>query len=813
MRYSAEHDAVLLSVRELCALAFRTGDLDLRSSGRAGIGRLALGREVHQLLESRAGEGAEIEVALSDTTEFRGLHYQVTGRADIITEGEILTVEEIKSVGARAFEKAPPEIDRAQAMCYAYFLIRARGAESIRVRLTLCRTDNGEVRSVEEICSAQTAERYYRNLLARVAYRAEILAERGRLLLPSVGTGRFPYRSIREAQDIMLKECYRDIKKGKRLFIQAPTGTGKTVSALYPAVRALGEGACDKIFYLTAKTSTAREAYRAAGDIFNAGSRLRTVALTSREELCRNSAAREDPAGISCHCNPADCPYAKGFYDRVGGAVCDLLSRQSGFPRKVFTEAAEQYRLCPYELQLELSEFCDIVICDYNYAFDPSVYLRRYFEEDGQREGQKYVFLIDEAHNLGDRAAAMYSAELSRSRAERLWELLSVFDPDHAEAFRPLESLISAMRGFRVLCRDDLTRDGNGTEHGFYLCREAMGNFLSTVEECRAALEKWAFLHPDVAFRAELTALIASLRRYLTVAEFYDARFLTFLEIHGEESVARLICLDPSRVLDRAMKKAYASVLFSATMTPLDYFAGILGGGKGAVKVSLPSPFDPSHLCVAAVTGVSTRYEDREKSIRRLVGVIAGTVCAKSGNYMVYFPSYDYMEKVHKAFRERYPDVETVVQERGMNAERKEKFLGAFAEDRRLRVGFCVLGGSFSEGVDLPGKRLIGAIVVGVGLPGLSNERNILRDYYETTGENGFDYAYTYPGMNRVLQAAGRVIRREDDRGIIVLADDRYAEPRYRMLFPDQWKQIQYAGNASELANIAKTFWLETGQK
>ena len=805
MRYDLDRAVVTLSVTELCDMALTCGDLDLRPGHghRPSAARAAIGAKVHRKLQAEAGVLYDGEVAMTNTTVYGGISFEVSGRVDGILRTDPVTVDEIKTVGGKAFDLPPAPMHDAQVKCYAYFLSRERGLETVSTRLTYYRLDDGKTKYLTTAHSAESLRTFYLDLLSRVEYRARILIERETVLRPSVGSARFPYPSVREGQDIMIRECYRDIRAGKRLVVEAPTGTGKTLSALYPAVRALGEGRCDKIFYLTAKATTRREAYRASSQLFAHGSHLRTVVLTAREQICQNEQAKRDPAGVSHHCNPLDCPYAKGFYDRCGAAVCKALPTQYGFARRSILEIADQFHICPYEFQLELSLYCDIVICDYNYVFDPVVYLRRYFEPE-QVAQNRYVFLIDEAHNLADRATDMYSAELKLSQTAELWRTL----PETEETLRgSLEKLNITLQGLHRLCRDTLQKDATGVERGYYLSRTPMESLCSLVCSTRADAEAWLRAHRGDAYETAVCAVSSALKHFETISEYYDERFLTFVTVEGDERCVRLICLDPSSILDTCLSRAHASVLFSATLTPSDYFADILGGGKGAVRVSLPSPFKPSQFCLAVVPTVSTRYEDRARSYKKIATLIAATVSARAGNYIVYFPSYDYMEKVLEQFSQKYPQVETVVQTRGMTAAQREAFLDAFCDDRKLRIGFCVLGGSFSEGIDLPGRLLIGTVIVGTGIPGLSNERNILRDYYETTRERGYAYAYTYPGMNRVLQAAGRVIRREEDRGVIVLIDSRFAEDRYKMLFPDHWSCARYAGDALELAETVSSFW------
>ena len=807
MKYDSETNTVRLPVGELCLLALRGGDLDLRPGARGiGLRRAAEGREAHRLLQKRMAEsGYEAEVPLAGTVEAGGLVIEISGRADGILHGDIPAVEEIKTVTGRV-DRAPSALHEAQGMCYAWLLAKRERVGAVEVRLTCYRPSDEACETTATVRNAEELEAFCTGLLSRVLWRAGYAAERARVRLPSAARCRFPYPALRSGQQTLLTECYRDIRHGKRLFAEAPTGIGKTISVLYPAVRALGEGSCDRIFYLTAKASTRREAFRAAKDIYGAGGHLRTVILTSRERICPDRAAHEDPCGITAHCNPLMCPRAARFFDRVPTALCDLLDHGNGYTRGVIEKAAEDYGLCPYELQLELSEFCDVIICDYNYVFDPLVYLRRYFAKDAPAE--RNVFLVDEAHNLADRARAMYSAELSLTAAEAAWRALPLSAGASARTEtggeKALEDLILALRGCRGLCREGAETDRDGVKHGYYMTHGAMEELIRRAEDCREFLASRA-QRGDMP--PEAVALGSALKKFTVIAECYDSHFLTFLERHGHEVTARLVCLDPSEVLDERLSCAKAAVFFSATLTPTDYFVSILGGGRGAARLSLPSPFDPEKFCLAAVTGVSTRYGDRDQSAKKTAACIAATVSGRRGNYMVFFPSYEYLGRVLEAFRTRYPSVEIIEQTQGMGQRGREDFLARFVDDGRLRVGFCVLGGSFSEGVDLPGGRLIGTVVVGVGLPGLSSERNILREYYDENGEAGYDYAYTYPGMNRVLQAVGRVIRREEDRGVAVLIDDRWREDRFRSLFPKHWSRIEYAGNQKELANIVSMFW------
>ena len=809
MKYNIERACVTMSVRELCEMAYAGGDLDLRPgmSRRASFARAAFGAEMHRKLQASAGANYVAEVSLSHAEQFHGLTFEVEGRADGVIAGEPYVVDEIKTVGARAFEMPPAPIHFAQLKCYAHFLCRAKNLCSIQTRLTYYRIDDGEIRYIEEEHTAEELAEFYADLLARVEYRARILEEHQTILLPAIAGGRFPFSSVRAGQDDLIRACYRAISGSKRLFVDAPTGIGKTVSTLYPALRALGEGKCEKVFYLTAKAATRREAYAASAQLFESGSRHRTVVLTAREQICANKEAKEDAAGISRHCNPQDCPRARGFYDRAPLAICKLLTKQSGYSRTAVEEIATKYNVCPYELQLELSEFCDVIICDYNYVFDPQVHLQRYFGKDVP--AGKYAVLVDEAHNLPDRARTMFSASL---RCSDLLPALGVL-PEGSALREPLQKLLQTMQSYRTLCRDTLQTDGDGVERGYDLNHGAMESFHTAVRKLRPILDAWMRTHRGEVGEREVWTLSGALKRFETIAEVFDKTHVTFVEVEGDELTVRLICLDPSQALDERLRRLHGCVFFSATMVPMSYYADVLGGGKGgsakhSTILHLKSPFDPENFMLCTVNSISTKREDRPRSYKRLVEVIAATASAKAGNYIVYFPSYDYMNRVQELFSKKYPQVTTVVQKRGMTAPEREQFLEAFQADSRLRIGFCVLGGSFSEGVDLPGKHLIGAIVVGTGLPGISNEGNILSEYYENTRGSGFDYAYRYPGYSRVLQAAGRVIRRDDDRGVVVLVDDSWGAEKGNEEWEAHWsKPATVARNAAELAELLRIFW------
>ena len=802
MRYDEKRDVIEISVEELCLSALAGGNIDTRRQARRFHERSADHARIFNKLHLSFGMRYYDRVELQNTCLVEGIYISVRGYADgVLCKNDGYSLDEVR-VGPRdKFVSLDEEqYHRLRATVYAYLLCSAKECDSVEIRQIFFDPEDGDFEVAPEIRDRESLREAYGALLSRVLWRAHVIRDRATVRIPSAQSAVFPYKSLRESQSEMIKECYRDIKHGSRLFCQAPTGIGKTVSTLYPAVKCVGEGVADRIFYLTSKQSIRREAFSAMQRMNGAGALLRTCVLSSRESMCSNAAAKLRGGKLSSSCNPDLCPYAKGYYDRASYAIAELLSAGDAYDSKRIREVAEKYKVCPYELSLDLSELCDVIICDYNYVFSPTVYLKRYF--DGDR-GEKYIFLVDEAHNLPDRARDMFSSRLGSADLEALITMLEENDPLMGATL----SVLGAFERLGRLCDDDTHYSPEGERTGYYVSRQLPEKLSEELEVYAKKTDTWLKNNLEHAAYLYVEDLNYKLYEYRKIAERYGKGYLTFITREGESVSLLLYCLDPADELSCALDRAVASVMFSATLTPTDYFADILGGGKKTVSVSFRSPFPKENLCVAIMDKISTRYEDREKSYKKISSCIAGTVSAKAGNYIVFFPSYSYLEEVKKIFAAKYPKVKILVQKKNMSPSEREEFISAFADDGKTRIAFCVLGGSFSEGIDLPGDRLIGVICVGVGLPGLSNENNIIRDYYEEKSGCGYDYAYTYPGMNSILQAVGRVIRTENDRGIAVLIDDRFAEPKYRELFPEEWKGAKFAGNAQSLAQIARVFW------
>ena len=796
MRYDENSVKIQMSVDELISLAMPHGDLGTKRDSRT---KNPVGTKIHKIIEKATDGEYTPDLSLRHTSLHDGLYYEVTGTAPgIIDNDGGITVDDVYAVKTAYYIDISP-INYAKVKCFAHFICDTQGIESINVRLAYYCSDTKETKFFTKEYSRAALAAFYNNLLEKAKRFALLEKEKAEKRIPSIQALCFPYSSIRDGQKELISAVFRAIKKKRRLLAQAPTGTGKTISALYPAVKAYGEGLCDKIFYLTAKNSTGQSARDALSDMCAAGAELKYVSLSSRESVCFIHCGN---AG----CDPTKCEYANGYHARALDAIYELLSTKSSYDKKLLLETAKKYRVCPHELSLDLSLWCDIIICDYNYVFDPRVYLRRYFDFINGR----YVFLADEAHNLSDRAREMYSCELSLSPFVELYRMLPEKDKILRTATLDAAKLLWAQK---KPMREDIRTDEQGNELGFRMSREMIPGATEKLKKFTDCCERWFYFYRDLDERfaplqSKISDLYFSAREFLGILDCYDERFVTYTELYGKEIKCRLFCLDPSHVLDICMNRAISTTLFSATLTPPEYYSDILGLGKRADTLSLPSPFERDNLCLAAIDTISTRYADRESNTNEVSELIAAAVSAKKGNYIVYFPSYRYMNSVYSHFTASYPSVKTAVQKSGKDKIGTAAFLSQFkAQSDHHFVGFCVLGGSFSEGIDLPGERLIGAVAVGVGIPQISNELNIIREHYEATYEKGYEYAYVYPGMNKILQATGRVIRREGDRGIVVLIDDRYASPDYIRLFPEHWSELKYVGNARSLAAYVKKFW------
>ena len=786
------HD-INLAVRFLAEFLLRGGSIDARFSG---LDRGGEGARIHRRLQKQAGKGYKAEVSLSIDVAQGDFCYHLSGRADgVITRADgSLMVDEIKTVTcplAGLTEESNPAF-WAQGCCYAHILCVQRGLAACAVRLTYYNVDTDEILRFEQEFTAEELADRLQGLLAAYVRWARLSVEWQAGRNASLRGLRFPFDDYRAGQRKMAVAAYRTYQEGRRLFCCAPTGIGKTLSAMFPALKAMGEGYGERAFYLTAKTVT-RKAAEEALDL-----------LRKRDDLCFNSltlTAKDKICFLEERiCLPEACPYAEGYYDRVNDAVYQLLGRPGGstFGREAIEEAARHYRLCPYELSLDLASWSDLVIGDYNYLFDPVVHLQRFFSG----EGGDYLFMVDEAHNLVERSREMFSARLRKSD---FFAFKKELPKSHKRLHKALGNLNTAFIGLRRLCEEE---DAYTLERPVYPAEldKPLEGFVNAAE---AFLED----HRGTAHEDALLALYFEVLFYQKIAQAYDDTYTTLLHRYQSDVTVKLLCLDPSAQLDEAMAKGRGAVLFSATLQPLPYYRDTLGGGESARVLNLESPFDPANLGLFVADGVSTKYADREASLLPIAQLLAGMVAGRAGNYIAYFPSYTYLRQVLGAFETEYPGIPVLVQQSGMAEEERDAFLARFSACQgETLLGFCVLGGIFGEGVDLPGDALIGTAIVGVGLPQLGPEPDAIRRYYDEKNGSGFEFAYQFPGMNKVLQAAGRVIRGEGDRGVVLLIDSRFSTWRYQELFPAHWRHWQRMTPDTQAAQLA-AFWQQGGKQ
>ena len=827
--------AFRLPVRQLVEFLLRTGSIDSRFTG---FDRANEGARIHRKLQKAAGEGYAAEVFLSGEREAAGIPFTIEGRADGIftDEAGVTVIDEIKTTAVPADDIAEDmnPCHWAQGMVYGALYGRQQGLEKLDVRLTYYQIDTDDILRFVRHFTLEELEAFLQDLLEQYAPWAQRQLAWKEQRGVSLSALDFPFPAYRPGQRALAGEVYRACtaapsKSGVRLFCQAPTGIGKTMSVLFPALRAIGTGCGEKLFYLTARNTTQSAAEDAIARLRASDSKLalRSVTLTAKEKVCLHPDAEGHPA-----CLPELCPYANGYYDRLKTALSALLDGGSGcFDRTVLAETGRKFSVCPFELGLDLSEWCDVVIGDYNYLFDPVVRLRRFFDASGD-----WLFLIDEAHNLPDRVRAMYSASFSKAsltEAKRslgqgksaLKTALRKADKAFLEARRavaelaprhgtlPAEAAPAEAKQTSLLDAPEAETafalpEPLFAEDGTVFFRELPAGLLKPLQALTAPLQDWLEQHPDAEAHTALLDLYFKVQDILRAAERYDEHFTAQLTAYGSALDLHILCLDPAPFVDASLSGGRAAALFSATLTPPGYYRTVLGC-PDARAVALESPFPPQHLGLYCLPAISTRYRDREASIRPLSDALAAMAKGKVGNYLAFFPSYAYLRQVYEDFTARYPDIPTLAQESGLDDAGRAAFLARFApHPEKTLLGFGVLGGIFGEGVDLAGDRLIGCAIVGVGLPQVNPRQEMLRRYYDAApGGNGFDYAYRCPGMNKVLQAAGRVIRTSEDKGVVLLLDDRFARSEYTRLFPRHWGHLQYLQNTQALSEALDAFW------
>lgn len=812
---------VCVQVRELAEFVLRTGDLGVERDF-VGPNRALEGiRGQHRLQRSRPA-GYQKEVRVSHDLAWDSFTLRVQGRIDglLVDDNEVL-IEEIKTVQGRWNREADP-LHWAQAKFYGFMFAHAHGYARVTLRLVYLNLDTGEVVEFPIEISFEELAEFFRQ--ATSIYLEWLHEQWGwrQLRDASIRSLAFPFAEYRSGQRAIAVAVYRALVGGKTLFVEAPTGIGKTVAVLFPALKAMAEGRFERVFYLTARTTARAIAEKALADLRKAGLRARTLALTAKEKIC---VQQGQP------CDPQLCPLARGYYDRRKPAMRAALAREE-LSRLVIEEAAQAHQVCPFELSLDMSMWVDAVVCDYNYVFDPRVFLRRHFAD----AKSDCVLLIDEAHNLVDRAREMFSAEISLAEIREVSSEIQSAVPSCARALRKLSSSIRKLgrADNSHVAADDagepaaqrslfppepqLNTEPTGPagavaasrltagSRGELVYRQVPGEIQPALEAALHQCEAWLMRNEPAEFRPALLGLYFQLLFFSRTLDGYDEHYRTLLS-QGKDGTLSLFCLDPSFLLGDVLGRVQAAVFFSATLSPLEYHRQLLGGAPGSPVLQLPSPFPPENLAVILEERIRTNYQSRQATLGAVADAIGAFVKSRRGNYLVYLPSYEYLEKLRAAFESLGLDVAVLAQRPAMTDAEREGFLAAFqAENCVTQVGFAVMGGVFGEGIDLVGERLIGAVIVGVGLPQICLERDLIREYFDEKLGEGFDYAYAFPGINRVLQASGRVIRSETDRGAVLLVDARFAQARYQQLLP-RWWRMEHVRSPEQISALLQSFW------
>ncbi len=794
-------EEIKISVRNLVEFILRSGDIDDRGGLAAQKEAMQEGSRLHRKIQGGMGASYRPEVPLKAEVDRGRYALVVEGRADgVITEGENVTVDEIKCVRRDVSKmEGPIPVHEAQAKCYAYILAAQGGLPEVSVQMTYCNLDTEEIRRFRREYPFGELDGWFQDLVASYGKWADFQYEAKIARDASIRRLEFPF-PYREGQKKLAGDVYRTIKRGKILFIQAPTGSGKTITTVFPAVKAVGEGLADKIFYLTAKTVTQTVAGEAFGLLRGRGYQGSVITITAKEKIClrglggRESQGSQGEAGErpAPDCNPDSCPYAKGHFDRVNDAIFAMITEERDITRETVWRYAREHRVCPYEMCLDASMWADDIICDYNYVFDPNAALRRFFGEGAKGD---YIFLIDEAHNLVERGREMYSAMLCR---EDFWKF--------RETLRPHSKKCAAALG---RCARQFPDCGEG--EGEYRQLDGIGNLAFSLMRLGSAFEEFFQEGTPLPEGKEVLEFYFGLRHFLNMHDRAGEDYVIYAERERGRLMLRLFCVNPAASLQECLDKGRSAIFFSATLLPIRYYKKLLSAREDNYAVYAQTVFSPKQRLLAIGRDVSSRYSRRtEGEFTRIAGYIHEAAAAKRGNYLAFFPSYKMMRQVAEKFLGTegvLEEMDIKIQENHMTEREKEEFLAAFSKKReKSLVGFCVMGGIFAEGVDLRKDALIGAIIVGTGLPQVCTERAILKEYYDKSEGAGFDYAFRYPGMNKVLQAAGRVIRTAEDKGVILLLDDRFLQKEYRSIFPREWETCETT-TLSQVRTLMEAFW------
>ena len=772
-----------LSVHQLVDFLLRTGDIDNRVFNRSSMTE---GSRLHSVYQAKQSSNYLAEFPLKMSFNVDEVNIVLEGRADgIIKRSETeYVIDEIKTTveDLQVFHDDNLEWHLGQAKCYAYMFARQTNLEFIGVKLTYIRQGKEKEQLIDSyVFNVLELEQFVVKLLNEYLAFYNIIFNKIAKRNESIESLKFPFNKFRQGQRDLAKYTYAMAKKRGRLFAEAPTGIGKTISTVFPFVKALRDDDNSKIFYLTAKTSGREAAHQAIKLLKENGLSLGDIMITAKDKICFCKGQA---------CNPEECPYAKGYYNKIQTVLRYAILNYDDFDLQTITQLAYDNQICPFELELDLSLFMDVIICDYNYVFDPISYMKRYFDEDTS----SFLVLVDEAHNLVDRSRDMYSASLSYKQ---------FLEARKSVCHSKLHKLKLALSKMSKMFKEYLVnpKDGNYILDEFYdYTYKTISSFITTMQDINK--------NDNKEMSKELLEFYLEVNRFSKILEFYNDHFICYYEIIKDELILHVACLDASSFLHGSLRRLRGSVLFSATLSPIEYYVDMLGGKKEDAQLILPSPFPVDNLKIIIAPKVSIRYKNRDSSYQQVADYIKAFVKNKVGNYFIFLPSYEYLTNLMPYID--MEDVDVFEQDRGMSDEEKEEFLTNFKPNpERTTLGFVIVGGAFGEGIDLVSDRLIGAIIVGIGMPKINFVSDQIMKYYDAREQSGYNYAYLNPGMNKVMQALGRVIRSETDRGAVLLIDERYLTNDYRDLFKSEWRKYEVAFSPKEVSDILQDFFIK----
>ena len=780
---------ISVSVRGIVEFLFREGDIT-GGEGTFSKDAMQAGSRIHRKIQGKMGLNYQAEVPLKINIERPDFVLIIEGRADgILTEDNFVTIDEIKGVYKKLENLVEPVyVHKAQAMCYAYIYALKEGLSEIAVQMTYCNLDTEQIKRFKETFTFEELKIWFEDMTDEYCKWMQFDVDNRKLRNESIETLEFPY-DYRPGQKNMAAMVYLSIKDRKNLFVQAPTGIGKTMAALFPAIQAMGNGYAEKMFYLTAKTIARSVALDGLTILRNNGLHFRSVLITAKEKICPMD---------ETNCDPDYCPYAKGHYDRINDAMYDCLVNEDNITRDVLLSYADKHMVCPFEMGLDVSLYVDGIICDYNYVFDPRVRLRRYFGEGAKGE---FVFLTDEAHNLVERASAMYSACIYKEDFLKMRKLLMPFN---SKICKLLAGCNKELLEIKKMCE---------SEKGYVIVSDIDSLYLKLLRlhaHLESFMEESKEINALKPHKDEILEFYFQINQFLNIYELMDESY----EIYGEQVdsssfMLKLYCIHPANNLSECIEKGNATIFFSATMLPINYYKELLHNDEEDAAIYIPSPFPVKNRRIMVGNDVSSRYKLRTPAMyEKIAKYIDIMVHGKQGNYMAFFPSYKMMNDVYECGCAigLFGDIEVIVQDSHLSEQERDEFISRFREEEKPVLGFCILGGIFSEGIDLAGEHLIGAAIVGTGLPMVCNENEIKLNYFSDREDKGFEYAYLYPGMNKVQQAAGRVIRTMDDRGVILLLDERFVTRQVVDTFPAEWEDYRVV-NLNTVSAEIEDFW------